>query len=62
MTTIQVKLQDIPGTQMAPSGPSHVVPLISHCFSDLFFEFPVIRMLPVCAHLCLALVLNGEVH
>ena len=39
MITIQVKLQDIPGTQMAPSGPSHVVPLISHCFSDPFLDF-----------------------
>ena len=39
MITIQVKLQDIPGTQMAPSGPSHVVPLISHCFSDTFLDF-----------------------
>ena len=39
MTTIQVKLQDIPSTQMTPPGPSHLVPLISHCFSDLFLDF-----------------------
>ena len=52
MTTIQVKLQDTPSTQMAPSGPSHVVPLISHCFSDPFLDF----MLSECSQCVLTCV------